>query len=240
MAFLPLYNIAQFKNDKDLPKIGKVIYNLDPIKQGRIKVEIKGIFDPIDEKGSNLPWVYKISDTSFGGSKEREFFNVPSVGELVEIEWRYDNRYPFYKGCPYTAQSVTGVFQTEEDYPNLWGWSDGDFAFIVNKITKNFLLRTKDCSIEGTTEKGVINITTKTATNVVSEKDVTVTSKENVVVKTKTANVETTNATIKGDKINISGGAVTISGGQTVIDGKNFLGHRHGNGNDGSPTTGVI
>jgi hypothetical protein len=240
MAFLPLYNIAQFKNDKDLPKVGKVINNLDPTRQGRIKVAIVGIFDPIDEQGSNLPWVYKLADTSFGGSKEREFFNVPSVGELVEIEWRYDNRYPFYKGCPYTAQSVTGVFQEEETYPNLWGWSDGDFAIIVNKITKDFLIRSKDCAIEGTTEKGIINITAKTEINVTTQQDINVTSTKNVKVKTETANIETTNATVKGDKINISGGAVTISGGQTVIDGKNFLGHRHGNGNDGSPTTGVI
>lgn len=45
--------------------------------------------------------------------------------------------------------------------------------------------------------------------------------------------------TVNGDNINITGGNVTISG-NTTIDGKNFLQHQHGNGNQGQNTSGVV
>ena len=51
---------------------------------------------------------------------------------------------------------------------------------------------------------------------------------------------------INGKNININGGNITISGSSidinsdVKIDGKNFLEHTHSNGNEGSPTGGVI
>ncbi len=51
---------------------------------------------------------------------------------------------------------------------------------------------------------------------------------------------------ITGNAINITGGEITINGsavtisGDTTIDGKIFLSHTHSNGNNGSPTGGVL
>ena len=47
------------------------------------------------------------------------------------------------------------------------------------------------------------------------------------------------NSTIQGDNITISSSNVSI-GSNTTIDGKVFLEHTHSNGNQGSPTGGVI
>ena len=44
---------------------------------------------------------------------------------------------------------------------------------------------------------------------------------------------------ISGGAISIEGGHITISG-NTMIDGKTFLSHTHSNGNNGSPTGGVL
>lgn len=51
---------------------------------------------------------------------------------------------------------------------------------------------------------------------------------------------------ITENSINITGGEITINGsivsisGDTTIDGKTFLSHTHSNGNNGSPTGGVL
>ena len=52
--------------------------------------------------------------------------------------------------------------------------------------------------------------------------------------------------TVSGAVINLTGNNITITGGNitlgdnTTIDGKVFLQHQHSNGNEGSPTGGVI
>lgn len=53
-----------------------------------------------------------------------------------------------------------------------------------------------------------------------------------------TVSISGANITVSGN-VNISGGAVTI-GADTTIDGKEFLEHTHSNGNNGSPTGGVL
>ena len=52
-------------------------------------------------------------------------------------------------------------------------------------------------------------------------------------------NVTGENITITGGTIDISGSSVNL-GNDTTIDGKKFLEHTHTNGNNGSPTGGVI
>ena len=47
------------------------------------------------------------------------------------------------------------------------------------------------------------------------------------------------NSTIQGDNITVNGSNVSL-GSNTTIDGKVFLEHTHSNGNQGSPTGGVI
>lgn len=52
-------------------------------------------------------------------------------------------------------------------------------------------------------------------------------------------NLTSGNITINGGNVNITGSSVNL-GSNTTIDGKMFLEHTHSNGNNGSPTGGVI
>lgn len=54
-----------------------------------------------------------------------------------------------------------------------------------------------------------------------------------------TINITSGDITINGGNINITGSSVNL-GSNTTIDGKVFLEHTHSNGNNGSPTGGVL
>lgn len=219
MPFIPIYNIAKYQNYKDSPKIAKVINNNDPNKLGRIKVSLPGMFEPKDEEGSNLPWIRMMQDTFLNGCGE--MFSVPLVGSYVEILWPYDNKNCFYRGIPYGVNNCTKIFTN--DYPNEWGLTDGNFIFKVNRVTNEYTVKTPKSTVIVDTDGNVI---------VTTDSNVTVTAEGDIDLKGK-------NISISGDDISIKGSTVTI-GDSTTIDNKNFLSHKHGNGNDGKPTNGVI
>lgn len=211
MPFIPIYNVAKFQNYKDSPKIAKVINNNDPKMLGRIKVELPGMYEPKDSQASNLPWIRRMQDTFLCGSGE--MFSVPEEGSYVELIWPYDNRNAFYRGLPYGEKNKTGFFT--EDYPNEWGFTDGTFVFKVNKITHEFIICDNTISI-------------------IRDKEGKVTINANE------ANINSKNVNINGSEtVNITSSNITL-GNKTQIDGKDFLSHTHGNGNEGSPTTGVL
>ena len=210
MPFLPLYNIAQYQNLKQFPKIAKVINNNDPKKLGRIKVELPGMYEPEDSTGTNLPWIRKLQDNFLCGSGE--MFSVPEVGSLIEVVWPYDNTNAFYRGLPYNTNTATEKFYS--DYPNEWGFTDGAFEFKVNKNTHDFILKNEVVTIQGLGD-GTITI-----------------SGNNICVLGDSVNVDASTVNINAGKVNI--------GGSTTIDNKVFLSHQHTNGNDGKPTGGVI
>ncbi len=64
--------------------------------------------------------------------------------------------------------------------------------------------------------------------------DIVIGTKQGAVV-----NITGENITINSATVNISASTVNL-GTETVIDGKKFLEHTHSNGNNGSPTGGVI
>ena len=65
MPFLPIANKGKIDKVTDSPKFGTVVDNNDPLKLGRVKVEITGIFE-----GSlqSLPWVRRKMDSVFCGA----------------------------------------------------------------------------------------------------------------------------------------------------------------------------
>lgn len=208
MPFIPIYNIAKYQNYKDTPKIAKVINNNDPSKLGRIKVQLPGMYEPKDSEGSNLPWIRRMQDTFLCGSGE--LFSIPDQGSFVEIIWPYDNKNAFYRGLPYSKQSKTELF--DQDYPNEWGFTDGNFTFKINKVTKDFIINTGEILIEGKEGK-------------------------NITIKAKEVKVQAENASISANSANISASNVNI-GSATKIDGRTFLQHKHYSG-DGT-TGGVV
>ena len=255
--FIPIYNLAGFTNNKDIPKIAKVINNSDPKGLGRIKVSLKGMFDPTDDTGTNLPWIRRMSSDMGIGTEE---MNVPPVGTSVELIWPYDNRHAFYRGVPFGDSSLIGSFTNHD-----WGWSTSSgFALMMQKSTGNFVIKTKAVSITGDAEGNITIYTEKDLTeNIDGNKITTIKGDDtNTITGSQTNNINTNivnsaggtisntatgalteqGATVTisaGGAITISGGSVTISG-NTKIDGVTFLSHTHSNGHEGSPTGGVI
>ena len=158
MSFLPLYNIAKFKDNTDSPKFGTVVNNEDPKQLGRIRVSVVGMFAPEDDKGSNLPWISRLQDNFLSGTN-KEVFSVPKKGDIVEILWPYDKTTPFYRSIPYTEKSKTSNFS--EDYPHSWGIAGDEFLFKVNPKKKELTIKFGEALITVDTD-GNIDISGKT------------------------------------------------------------------------------
>ena len=142
--FIPIYNLAKFRNPTDLPKIAEVINNNDPKRIGRIKVRLAGLYEPEDASGSNLPWIRKMSSELGIGVDER---NIPTVGDQVELIWPYDNKHAFYRGIPYG--DISNI-DSEELSTYNWGWlTKSGTAIMLNKNTGDFIIRTNKSSIHG-------------------------------------------------------------------------------------------
>ena len=112
MAFLPIANVAKNKKFTDEPKFGTVVANNDPLKLGRVKVQIQGIFEG---EPSTLPWVRRKTDTLFCGA-DCEVFDVPELGSVVEVRWNYDESTPMYSGAPYSKRHQTDTFTGNYPY----------------------------------------------------------------------------------------------------------------------------
>ena len=141
MAFLKLFNAARYQDNKDGPKIAKVINNNDPKKQGRIKVSLDGMFEPKDSEGSNLPWIRRQNDTFLNG-RNSQAFSVPKVGDVVEIIWPYGKSHAFYRGVPCGSYNNTGTFT--ENYPYQSGLCVGDLQITFDEPTHSIKISNND------------------------------------------------------------------------------------------------
>jgi hypothetical protein len=130
MAFLPLAKDAKVRKFTDEPKFGTVVDNADPLKLGRVKVEIQGIFEG-DAK--SLPWVRRKTDTLFCGN-DCEVFDVPEIGSVVEVRWNYDENTPIYSGAPYSKKHQTSTFTN--NYPFEAGFKFGPNYIKFDKASK--------------------------------------------------------------------------------------------------------
>ena len=130
MAFTPVATVAKNRKITDEPKFGTVVANNDPMKLGRIKVRIQGIFDG---EPDTLPWVRRKTDTLFCGS-DCEAFDVPEVGSVVEVRWNYDENTPMYSGAPYSKKHQTSAFTG--NYPYEAGFKFGNSVIKFDKASK--------------------------------------------------------------------------------------------------------
>ena len=129
--FIPIYNLAKFRNPTDLPKIAEVINNNDPKRIGRIKVKLDGLYDPIDIAGTNLPWIRRQNDTFLNGS-DMQMFSLPAVGDKVELIWPYDNKHAFYRGIP------NGNFNNTDSFSDAYGQQAGfKFGTLLLRFDKS-------------------------------------------------------------------------------------------------------
>lgn len=219
MSFLPLYGVLKSRNSTTVPKIGVVIDNNDPLKIGRVKATVEGMYTK-----ESAQWIRRMSNNFLGAGKGCEFFAVPEVGSKIWLEFPFgDDSFPYYTDeNPFGKFAKTGAFK--ENYPYEWGWAVGEnFLFKMDTDKGTFLLKNGKSYVSG-------NIDGQT---VVYGEDVVVQGTKSVLVQSNDT------VTVRGDNINVRGGKVNI-GGSTTVDGRVFLSHRHTNGNDGKPTGGVI
>ena len=233
MSFLPLFNIAKLKNNKDLPKIAEVINNADPKGLGRVRVKLSGMFEPSDAEGSNLPWIRKINSEMGIGIQE---IDIPAIGDKVEIIWPYDDNHAFYRGLPFGEAT-----KVADNGPFTWGWiMPNGFKFLVNKATGAFQVKNNKCTID-VSETGKVQITTNDDI-IVNSKNAEISASQNTtILSTGNTSINASGAvSLKSTgATTITGSSVTI-GSSTKIDGKVFLNHKHSNGNDGNNTGGVV
>lgn len=148
MTFIPFWNIADRYdiNNSGNNKVyeGTVVYNKDPLMLGRIKVACKGFYE--SENYNDLPWIYQKSPTFLGCSKNRGFVAIPELGSKVKIEFPYINKkFPFYSFSEYDMTNFPQEFK--EDYPESYGFSDGNFTFKVNKAKKCLTIKNKNATL---------------------------------------------------------------------------------------------
>lgn len=130
MAFINIAGVAKDRKFTDSPKFGEVVDNNDPLKLGRVKVKIEGIFE-----GSiaSLPWVRRKTDAIFCGA-DCEIFDVPEIGSVVEVRWNYDDNTPMYSGAPYSQRHQSNAFTG--NYPYEAGIKFGDCLIKFDKASK--------------------------------------------------------------------------------------------------------
>lgn len=113
---------------------GRVVSNGDSKKLGRIKCQVKGVFETTNT--NSLPWVHPVI-FQMGVKPDSMNFQVPEVGSEVIVLFPYGDVYsPFYIGGSISELTQTpGVF--DDDYPNTEGWINSiPMFFRVNKTQK--------------------------------------------------------------------------------------------------------
>jgi hypothetical protein len=115
------------------PQKGKVVYNLDPLKLGRIKCYVRGIYEDSDH--TKLPWAFPKNPTGLGGKPDCSSFCVPEIDSEVTIVFPFgDENTPFYDGY-WQSKLTTQSSLFSKDYPNTYGWVDSVIEwFRINKI----------------------------------------------------------------------------------------------------------
>ena len=134
MSFVPVINQVGTQKPTDLPKFGEVVDNNDPLKIGRVKVRIPGMYDG---DVASLPWVRRKQDTAFCGL-DCEFFDVPDIGSIVEVKWNYDDKTPFYSGAPSSTSHIGNTFKG--NYPYEGGIKFGNIVIKFDKGSNNITI----------------------------------------------------------------------------------------------------
>jgi len=109
----------EFKSPRNYqnPQRGIVVANDDPRRLGRVKCVIAGL---IEGRLSELPW---ISPWSGGESSSSAKGDVPEIGAVLTIEFKYNDIYTgFYTGAWKSSDTASGIYN--EDYPNVLGTRD--------------------------------------------------------------------------------------------------------------------
>ena len=216
-----LYNpFSTIKNENplDRPYKGIVVQNTDEKQAGRIKVNIPELYGEYIDNGEDsnssgiLPWIYP----RFYGSSG---FEVPDVGDVVEVEFPYKNIYlGYYTNKPLMgSEKLNEVFKTE-NYPNIYGHLDrNNTGWYIDKVTDTIIF------VQGTTESKIVWDSTGTLT-FYTPQNLVLNVVESLNINAKNLNLNITEKTILNSqeleitsKTKITGETNIV--GNTAIDG---------------------
>lgn len=115
---------------------GKVIYNLDPLQSGRVKVTIPNV---LEGSFNDLPWVCP-NTGSTGYSSNVGYVSIPEVGTYVSVKFQDgDPEFGVYTGGHLDVSTIPSDFKT--NYPNRHGFVDSSGnKFIVDRTAGTITL----------------------------------------------------------------------------------------------------
>jgi len=109
---------------------GKVLSNSDPLKQGRLKIQVINLFDEltVDE----IPWAYPVQSFTDGS------FSVPKVGQFLEVIFDHGDVYaPKYIGKAINLNQIPS--KAKKNYPDnmvLYQTEGGSYYVVDRKTNK--------------------------------------------------------------------------------------------------------
>jgi hypothetical protein len=132
---IKLDDLKNRRNNLLVPHKGRVVFNNDPLKLGRIKVRIRGLLEETDL--NKLPYIVPKNAFGLGGKPDSSNFSVPEVNSEVTVEFPFsDINLGFYTG--YWQSNLTHQYSLfDDDYPNSYGFIDSQIQWVrVNKTQK--------------------------------------------------------------------------------------------------------
>jgi len=184
--------------------VGKVINNIDPLKEGRCQIKVFGIFDKIPN--NDLPWAQP--DFNFIGSTIGSFV-VPPINTIVKVYFDNDDIYfPHYSTKVNDKNKLSSL--RLENYPDtmvIFQTDEGDYL-TMNRKTKKFIFHHNSGNNLEINKDGDTNIL--------------INGNENTLVKKDEVHTVIGDHTIKNNNIGLikieKDGNITISGGYVKID----------------------
>jgi hypothetical protein len=228
--------------------IGEVVDIEDPLKIGRVKVNVYGKYDKIPTE--DIPWAYPGNNNTAGSATGGGFFSVPKKGTVVSVKFDQGNIYhPEYFFNQKISDEVKA--EIEGSYPNA-------HVIVFDTVTegalkiffteqKGLMLDYKETQINIKPDKS-IDIHTASGNSKIELLDdgkLNVTNASDITIKcdTKISITSTNETTIKCDKLIIDhASTIELGKGATekVILGNKFMSlfnsHTH-IGNLGAPTS---
>lgn len=110
---------------------GIVVDSDDPLKIGRVRCFVKGVFEGVND---NLPWCSPVYPAGLGSSPDSVQLIVPEPGSEVQVMFFGENLYsPAYNG-KWLSQNLSPQEILGKDYPNSYGSIDSTGSW--NRIDK--------------------------------------------------------------------------------------------------------
>ena len=214
--------------------VGKVIRNDDPMKQGRVKVEIPSFTEGLPE--SVIPWSHQMFPIGTGTTDGIPSFKIPALDTQVVMIFPEKDIYSSF----YIGELVYDTHKLEEllsDYPETYGFIDK----MKNKYWVNMAQGTIDMHHHSGTHVNIeddgtinldgvvdlnINITGNSTLNIDGNSDITIGGNltSNVGGDQTTDITGNLTATVGGDTvIDVSGATTLTSGGDTTINASKLV-----------------